>query len=64
VWIFELKYCKTDAQESEIAAKQNEGLEQIQQYLASDRLKDRTDLKAAVIVFVGKSKYKILLVNK
>jgi hypothetical protein len=59
-WIFELKYCKTGAKESEIAAKQNEGLEQIQKYLASDRLKDHTDLKAAVIVFIGKNKYKII----
>ncbi|GHV64422.1 hypothetical protein FACS1894199_02640 [Bacteroidia bacterium] len=58
-WVFELKYCKTDAKESEIASKRDEGLEQIRQYLTSDRLKDRTDLKAAVIVFIGKNKYKI-----
>ncbi|GHV67302.1 hypothetical protein FACS1894199_12510 [Bacteroidia bacterium] len=58
-WVLELKYCKAGAKESEIAAKRNEGLEQIRQYLASDRLKDRSDLKAAVIVFIGKNKYRI-----
>ncbi|GHT24383.1 hypothetical protein FACS189430_09190 [Bacteroidia bacterium] len=58
-WVFELKYCKADAKESEIAAKSDKGQEQLRQYLASDRLKDRTDLKAAVIVFIGKNKYRI-----
>jgi hypothetical protein len=59
-WVFELKYCKAGAKESEIAAKRDKGLEQIQQYLASDRLKGRTDLKAAVIIFIGKNKYRII----
>ncbi|GHT78640.1 hypothetical protein FACS189464_2440 [Bacteroidia bacterium] len=58
-WVFELKYCKADAKESEITAKSEKGQEQIRQYLTSDRLKDRTDLKAAVIVFIGKNKYRI-----
>jgi hypothetical protein len=59
-WVFELKYCKAGAKESEIAAKRDKGLEQIQQYLASDRLKGHTDLKAAVIIFIGKNKYRII----
>ncbi|MDR0835429.1 MAG: PD-(D/E)XK nuclease domain-containing protein, partial [Tannerella sp.] len=59
-WVFELKYCKAGAKESEIAAKRDKGLEQIRQYLTSDRLKGRTDLKAAVIVFIGKNKYRII----
>ncbi|GHT78638.1 hypothetical protein FACS189464_2430 [Bacteroidia bacterium] len=58
-WVFELKYCKADAKASEITAKSDKGQEQLRQYLASDRLKDRTDLKAAVIVFIGKNKYRI-----
>jgi hypothetical protein len=57
-WIFELKYCKTDAKKTEIAAKREEGLTQITQYLQSHRLKGR-DLKAAVIVFIGKNKFEI-----
>jgi hypothetical protein len=58
-WIFELKYCKTGAKDSEITAKRSEGLEQIEQYLQSHRLGSRTDLKAAVIVFTGKNKFEI-----
>jgi hypothetical protein len=59
-WVFELKYCKAGAKESEITAKCDEGLGQVRQYLASDRLKGHTGLKAAVIVFIGKNKYKIV----
>jgi hypothetical protein len=59
-WIFELKYCKTDAKEAEIETKRNEGIEQIKQYLGSHRLGSRPDLKAAVIVFTGKNKYRII----
>jgi hypothetical protein len=59
-WILELKYCKTGAKPSEIAKLQKEGEEQLKQYLTSHRLGNRTDLKAAVIVFIGKNKYKII----
>jgi hypothetical protein len=59
-WVFELKYCKAGAKETAIAAKCDEGLAQLRKYLASDRLKGRTDLKAAVIVFIGKNKYRII----
>ncbi|MDR0725713.1 MAG: PD-(D/E)XK nuclease domain-containing protein, partial [Prevotellaceae bacterium] len=58
-WIFELKYCKSGVSNAEITDKRNEGLEQISQYLRSHRLKDRTDLRAAVIVFTGKNKFEI-----
>jgi hypothetical protein len=59
-WALELKYCKTDASEAEITAQQEKGRMQVEQYLASHRLGGRTDLKAAVIVFIGKNKYRIL----
>ncbi len=58
-WILELKYCKTGAKPAEIAKLQKEGGEQIKQYLGSHRLGNRSDLKAAVIVFIGKNKYRI-----
>jgi hypothetical protein len=58
-WLLELKYCKTSASASEIAAKREEGLEQINRYARSHRMKDRTDLKAALIVFIGKDKFEI-----
>jgi hypothetical protein len=58
-WLFELKYCKTDATEAEIVQQQKKGEEQVRQYAGSHRLGERPDLKAAVIVFIGKNKYKI-----
>ncbi|GHV63843.1 hypothetical protein FACS1894199_00710 [Bacteroidia bacterium] len=62
-WALELKYCKTDASETEIAKQKEKGEEQMKQYLGSQRLSGRTDLKAAVIVFIGKNKYKIVCIK-
>jgi hypothetical protein len=62
-WIFELKYCKTGAGETEIAAQQQKGKEQIEQYLDSHRLGNRSDMKAAVIVFIGKNEYRITIIK-
>ncbi|MDR2756342.1 MAG: PD-(D/E)XK nuclease domain-containing protein, partial [Planctomycetaceae bacterium] len=59
-WVLELKYCKTDAKDSEIAQKRKEGLEQLQQYIHSQRLKDRPNLKSVLIIFIGKDKYEIV----
>jgi hypothetical protein len=58
-WALELKYCKAGAGEAEVAAQQEKGRAQMEQYLASHRLGGRSDLKAAVIVFTGKNKYRI-----
>jgi hypothetical protein len=58
-WVFEIKYCKTSAKDSEIAEKRNEGLGQLTQYIHSHRMKTRPDLKAALFVFVGKNKFEI-----
>jgi hypothetical protein len=62
-WLFELKYCKTNAKEPEIIQQQKQGEEQMRQYLGSHRFGSRPDLKAAVIVFIGKNKYRIFPVN-
>ncbi|MDR0705051.1 MAG: ATP-binding protein [Planctomycetaceae bacterium] len=59
-WVWELKYCKTDAKETEIDQKCRKGLEQLDQYLISSRLKDRPNLKSVLLVFIGKDKYKII----
>ncbi|MDR2627812.1 MAG: ATP-binding protein [Dysgonamonadaceae bacterium] len=59
-WAWELKYCKTDASEAEITAQQEKGRAQVEQYITSHRLGGRPDLKAAVIVFIDKNKYRIL----
>ncbi|MDR2086373.1 MAG: ATP-binding protein [Dysgonamonadaceae bacterium] len=62
-WVLELKYCKTNASETEIADQQKKGQKQVEQYLASHRLGNRPDLKAAVIVFTGKDKYRITAIQ-
>ncbi|MDR0611215.1 MAG: ATP-binding protein [Planctomycetaceae bacterium] len=59
-WILELKYCKTGAKETEIAQKRKKGLEQLNQYAHSQRLKDRPNLKFVLIIFIGKNKYEIV----
>jgi hypothetical protein len=58
-WLLEIKYCKASAKNKEIIAKRNEGLGQLKQYSESHRMKDRPDMKAAVIVFIGKNKFEI-----
>ncbi|MDR1382211.1 MAG: ATP-binding protein [Tannerella sp.] len=58
-WIFELKYCKASASDAEIAAQREQAVGQLNKYLRSHRLKERKDLKAAAIVFIGKNKFEI-----
>ncbi|MDR0610900.1 MAG: ATP-binding protein [Planctomycetaceae bacterium] len=59
-WVWELKYCKTDAKETEIDQKRKKGLEQLNRYITASRLKDRPNLKSALLVFIGKDKYEIV----
>jgi hypothetical protein len=58
-WILELKYCKVSDTEAEINAKRQKGLTQIDEYINAYRIKDRPNLKAAVIIFIGKDKFEI-----
>jgi hypothetical protein len=58
-WILELKYCKVSDTETEIDAKREEALTQIDKYIHAYRIKDRPGLKAAVIIFTGKDKFEI-----
>jgi hypothetical protein len=60
-WVLELKYCKTGASEAEITQKRLEGLKQLKQYVNSSRLKDRPNMRSALIVFVGKNNYEIVI---
>ncbi|MDR2172370.1 MAG: PD-(D/E)XK nuclease domain-containing protein, partial [Planctomycetaceae bacterium] len=59
-WVWELKYCKTDASKKDIDEVKKKGLEQLNQYITSRRLKDRPNLKSALLIFIGKNKYKII----
>jgi hypothetical protein len=58
-WVFEIKYCKTSAKDSEIAEKRREGMEQLKQRLQSYRIKDRPGLKGVLLFFTGKNKFEI-----
>jgi hypothetical protein len=60
-WVWELKYCKTKSTPKEIAQATQDGLEQLNQYIASHRLKNRPNLKSALLIFIGKNKYKIVI---
>ncbi|MDR1053039.1 MAG: ATP-binding protein [Planctomycetaceae bacterium] len=59
-WVWELKYCKTDATFAEIELARKTGLEQLNQYINSPRLRERPDLKSALLIFIGKDKYEIV----
>ncbi|MDR1924537.1 MAG: ATP-binding protein [Planctomycetaceae bacterium] len=59
-WILELKYCKAKTSKREVAQKRKDGLEKLNQYLQSDRLKNRPNLHSALIIFTGKNKYEII----
>jgi hypothetical protein len=53
-YVLEIKYVKTNATESDIAAKFAEADAQIQKYKNDPRFAGRTDLKFAALVFKGK----------
>ena len=56
-WIFELKYFK--ASEKPTASHRRDAQNQLQTYNSSAMMKDRKDVKRAVILFFGKNKYEL-----
>jgi hypothetical protein len=56
-WVFELKYFKSGGKS--MAAHRRDAQNQLQRYTDSVPLKDRKDVKKAVILFVGKNKYEL-----
>jgi hypothetical protein len=62
-WLFEIKYCKVSDSEEEVAVKKQKGLQQLDEYITSFRLKDRTDLRSALLVFTGKDRFEIIAHN-
>ena len=56
-WLFELKYLK--ASEDSLEAHRLDAQEQLQNYSDSAIMKDRKDVKKAVILFIGKNKYEL-----
>ena len=57
-WVLELKYLKT-GDEEKLPQAQKEASEQLHRYIHAHRLNGRTDLKSAIVVFIGKNKYEI-----
>ena len=56
-WIFELKYLK--ASEDSLEALRLDAQKQLQNYSESAIMRDRKDMKKAVILFIGKNKYEL-----
>jgi len=56
-WIFELKYFKASKKPTD--ADRQDAQNQLQNYSGSYIMKDRKDLKKAVILFIGKNKYEL-----
>jgi len=58
-YVFEIKYVKTDAKDSEIKAKREEAQTQIEHYKKDPRFVNRSDVRFAAIVFKGKGEYEL-----
>jgi hypothetical protein len=59
-WLFELKYIKAgDANDKSLAALRRNARKQLNDYSSSALMRDRKDLKKAVILFIGKNKYEM-----
>ena len=56
-WLFELKYFK--ASEKAMAQHRLDAQNQLQHYSSSAMMKDRKEVKKAVILFIGKTKYEL-----
>ena len=56
-WLFEIKYLK--ASEKSLDAHRKEAQVQLKNYSDSYMIKDRKDVKKAVILFIGKNKYEL-----
>ncbi|WP_051585828.1 ATP-binding protein [Caldanaerobius polysaccharolyticus] len=55
-WLIELKYVK-EKDRSRLEAIKQEGLRQLAKYVDSKGFKERKDVKAALVVFIGKGEY-------
>jgi len=58
-YVFEIKYAKTDAKDSEIKTKRKEAQTQIELYKKDPRFVNRSDVRFAAIVFKGKGEYEL-----
>jgi hypothetical protein len=57
-WVWEIKYLKKD-EAKELDAAQKKSVEQLKEYKRAARFENRSDVKFASIVFVGKDRYEV-----
>jgi hypothetical protein len=58
-WVIELKYLKK-SEINKLAQVREAGLKQLKRYAESDQFRDKTDLKQALLIFIGKDEYQVV----
>ncbi|HHW58021.1 MAG TPA: AAA family ATPase [Clostridia bacterium] len=58
-WLIELKYVKK-SEKDKVDKIKEEGIKQLKRYRESKGLKERKDVKQALIIFIGKDEYQII----
>jgi hypothetical protein len=61
-WAFELKYIKV-ADKNKLPDVKNQATKQLQKYKQAEQFKNKTDVKFAAIIFIGKDQYEIVEVE-
>ncbi|WP_287843983.1 PD-(D/E)XK nuclease domain-containing protein, partial [Caldanaerobacter sp.] len=58
-WLIELKYLKK-SEKGKVDKIKEEGIKQLKRYIESRGLKDRKDVKQALVIFIGKDEYQVI----
>jgi hypothetical protein len=61
-WVWELKYLKTN-DKNKLTDVKNQATKQLQKYKQAEQFKNKTDVKFAAIIFIGKDSYEIVEVE-
>ncbi len=59
-WLIELKYLK-EIERKQLEQVKKEGFKQLQEYAVARKFQDKKNLKQALIIFIGKSDYKLFV---
>ncbi|QTL99711.1 AAA family ATPase [Iocasia frigidifontis] len=59
-WIIELKYLKK-SERDKLAEVKQEGLKQLERYAASRKFEDKDNIKQALLIFIGKDEYELII---
>jgi hypothetical protein len=58
-WLIELKYLKK-SEKGKVDKIKEEGIKQLKRYIESRGLKDRKDVRQALVIFIGKDEYQVI----